>query len=440
MNGKIRRIAALFPFLLCLLICLAILLLSPSPALAQFAGTPDTVDQDQQEATDAAVPLSAEDLNALVAPVALYPDDLLAIVLPAATNPLQIVEAQRFLDKQKADPSLQPDETWDPAIVALLNYPDVVKHMNDDLSWTQDLGNAIMDQQDDVLQAIQTARSAASEAGYLKSNDQQVVVNDNDTIVIKSAEPDVVYVPTYDPAPIVNNTYVSYPPPIYSPPYPAYYAPGATFVAGAVVGAAFMYAFDWHDNDIDIDCCGHGDIDIDNDFNVSRGDVNIGSGNVNIDKTKLQNKFSGKNKAGGQGGMQWSPQKAREKSTVQRKAKTQPTSAGISQKLSGGTGKQNLAKTQGNFKSGKAVERQSQRGQNSLSTTKKTKQQIRQNAGTKKQVQQRQLQSSQKKMQPKQLKQKKGGSFQQMPSRNTAKAHSNRGNRSMGSGGRSRRR
>ena len=75
--------------------------------------------------------------------------------------------------------------------------------------------------------------------------------------------------PTYDPAPIVNNTYVNYPPPVYSDPYPPYYAPAATFFAGAFVGAAFAYGFDW-DND---------DIDIDNDININEGDINIGSGN-----------------------------------------------------------------------------------------------------------------------------------------------------------------
>src|SRR4051812_37069696 len=144
------------------------LLLGPggSQALAQFADVQDpaaevmTADQGGAGSPGAAA-LSADKLRALVAPVALYPDELLAIVLPAATNPLQVVGAQRFLDKQKADSSLQPDPEWDPAILALLNYPQVVKLMNDDLDWTEALGNAVLDQQKDVLSAIQTARASA---------------------------------------------------------------------------------------------------------------------------------------------------------------------------------------------------------------------------------------------------------------------------------------
>ena len=202
-------------------------------ALAQFADVQGEAaapppDDGTGEGAATVATLSADDLRALVAPVALYPDELLAIVLPASTNPLQVVQAQRFLEKQKADSSLQPDPNWDPAIVALLNYPQVIKQLNDDLAWTEQLGNAVMDQQEDVLNAIQAAHSEATDAGYLKSNDQQVVVNDNDNITIQSAQPDVVYVPSYDPQTVVTNNYVNYPPPVYSDPYPAYYAPGAT--------------------------------------------------------------------------------------------------------------------------------------------------------------------------------------------------------------------
>src|SRR6185295_9463754 len=110
--------------------------LSPG-AQAQFAGAAATATTAADDGTGQSSLLTAEELNALVAPVALYPDDLLAIVLPAATNPIQIVEAQRLLDKRASDPNLQPDENWDPSIIALVNYPEVVKKMSDDLSWTQ---------------------------------------------------------------------------------------------------------------------------------------------------------------------------------------------------------------------------------------------------------------------------------------------------------------
>ena len=96
-----------------------------------------------------------EELRKLVAPIALYPDELLAVVLPASTNPLQIVQAQRYLDKRKADQKLQPDANWDPSVLALLNYPEVVSKMNDDLQWTEDLGNAVIDQQKDIMDMIQ---------------------------------------------------------------------------------------------------------------------------------------------------------------------------------------------------------------------------------------------------------------------------------------------
>jgi hypothetical protein len=397
------------------------------PALAQFADVQGGAApaEDAAEASSTVPMLSADELRALVAPVALYPDELLAIVLPAATNPLQVVEAQRFLDKQKADPSLQPDAEWDPAVLALLNYPEVVKQMNDDLDWIQQLGNAVMDQQKDVLDAIQAARGSASEAGYLQSNDQQTVVNEGDNIVIESAQPDVVYVPTYDPAPIVNNTYVNYPPPVYSDPYPPYYAPAATFFAGAFVGAAFAYGFDW-DND---------DIDIDNDIDVSRGDVNIGSGNTidrtNIDKTKIENRFNGDRKANADGKMKWSPEKARAKSTAPRKthAANRPTQANIAKQLGSGTSKANLSGQQ-RVKANKATKQQSQRGNASLGNTKQPKQQLRSNAAQKQQMQQRRAQQPQKQMQQRQLKQKQGGAFQMQPNRQ-AKAQSNRGSRSL---------
>ena len=98
---------------------------------------------------------SAEDLGQLVGPIALYPDDLVGIILPASTNPLQLVQADRFLDKRKADPKLPVDEKWDDAVKSLLNYPDVVKMMSADLDWTSALGEAVVADQGAVLEAIQ---------------------------------------------------------------------------------------------------------------------------------------------------------------------------------------------------------------------------------------------------------------------------------------------
>ncbi len=432
---RIARIASVLTFAV-------LMAIGAGPASqAQFA---DVQDQQAAAPTDAAgdeaaaTTLSADELRALVAPVALYPDELLAIVLPAATNPLQVVEASRFLEQQKSDSSLQPDQNWDPAIIALLNYPQVIKQMNDDLGWTQDLGNAVMDQQEDVLNAIQTARSEASEAGYLQSNDQQhVTVTDNDNITIESAQPDTVYVPTYDPQTVVTNNYVGYPPPVYSDPYPAYYAPVAPFFAGAIVGATFAYAFDWDNDDIDIDCCDGGDIDIDNDINIDRGDINIGSGNTDIDKSKIQNRFNGDHaKAGADGKMKWSPQKARQKSTAARKpAGSKPTSANISKQL------KNPKPAAARVQSGKTAQKQGQRGQGSIAAASKKNPDFKKQSLQKQQLKQRPAQQRQtqqrpnKQLQQKQLKQKQGGAFnQQKLPKKQVKAQSNRGHKSMAGG------
>ena len=190
-------------------------------AEAQFADATSEQATAAGDTSSGGTLLTAEELNTLVAPVALYPDELLAIVLPASTNPIQVVEAQRFLENRAKDPNLQPDEGWDPSVLALINYPDVVKKMSDDIAWCQDLGNAVLDQQDDVLNAIQTARGSASDAGYLQSNDQVTVVNEGDNITVESSDPEVIYVPQYDPAPVVNNNYTNYPPPDLFRPVPA---------------------------------------------------------------------------------------------------------------------------------------------------------------------------------------------------------------------------
>lgn len=397
---------------------LTLLLFLPDGARAQFVDT-----STQAAATgDGAALLTPEELNALVAPVALYPDDLLAIVLPAATNPIQVIEAQRFLDQRKTDESLQPDESWDPSVLALVNYPDVVKKMSDDIAWCQDLGNAVLDQQEDVLNAIQAARGSATDAGYLQSNDQVTVVNEGDNVTIESADPDVIYVPQYDPAPVIYNNYTEYPPPYYGNPYPPYWYPTATFFAGAFVGAAFAYGFDWN----------NGDIDIDNDINISRGDTNIGSGNRvehhNIDKSKLQNKFNGERKAGSDK-MKWSGEKARQNSSATRKAKTgtRPDTANIQKQL----GQKSPAQFQGAGKrDNKVAQRQSERGKQSIAQGSSNAQQMRQNNAGKQEL--RKQQQRQKSPQQHQMRQKsnKGGAFAGQGGRQV-KQQSSRGNRSM---------
>jgi len=190
---------------------------------------------------------SAEAIAELVEPVALYPDDLLAIVLPASTYPLQIVQAQRFLDALASNPSLKPDETWDDSVVALLNYPEVIKLMNDDLDWTAELGQAVLAQQPEVIAAIEGFRRRAFTAGNLKSDDRQVVEVNDDVVYVRPADPKVIYVPYYDPA--LVTVYRPRPAYYYYPrPYPVYYYPypvGYSFASGFFWGVTTYFTLGW---------------------------------------------------------------------------------------------------------------------------------------------------------------------------------------------------
>ncbi len=224
--------------------------------------------------TGAAPQMSAEDLDTLVGRIALYPDDLVAIILPASTNPLQLVQADRFLDKRKADPKLPIDEKWDDSVKALVNYPDVVKMMSGDLDWTSALGEAVVADQGAVLEAIQAFRRRAQAAGNLKSNDKQVVNVDKTVIEIVPANPEVIYVPQYNPTTVVVAGAPAWG--YYPTPYPVYYypyPPGAAFATGLIWGAAIGAAWGggrWGTN------WGGGDININRNTNINTGNINRG--------------------------------------------------------------------------------------------------------------------------------------------------------------------
>jgi hypothetical protein len=213
-------------------------------AFAAAAGAAET----PAEPAPPAAGFSAAELDELVAPIALYPDELLAVALPAATYPLQIVQAARFLEKRKSEPDLEPDEDWDESILALLNYPEVIDLMNQDLDWTWKLGEAVADQQGDVLDAIQVFRAKVDGAGNLESNDKVTVVKETQEnqqiIVIESSSPEVIYVPTYEPSTVVVQQTTPYPY-YYSSPYPYYYRPAAAFWTGMFVGAAIGWGLSW---------------------------------------------------------------------------------------------------------------------------------------------------------------------------------------------------
>jgi hypothetical protein len=198
--------------------------------------------------------VSASELERLVGPIALYPDDLLAIVLPASTFPLQIVEAQRFLQALENDPSLEPDEDWNDAVVALLNYPEVVDLLNEDLDWMWQLGEAVAVQQEDVIAAIESFRDRAYAAGNLKSDDYQIVAQEGETIQITPVQEDVIYVPYYEPERVVvyqpRPVYYYYPRayPVYYYPYPAYH----TFYDSYFWGVTTAFSIGWHSHHLNV--------------------------------------------------------------------------------------------------------------------------------------------------------------------------------------------
>jgi hypothetical protein len=196
--------------------------------------------------------ISVTEIDELVGPVALYPDDLLAIVLPASTYPLQVVEAARFLEELENDSTLVPDEDWDDSIVALLNYPEVIELLNEDLDWTWRLGEAVVGQQSDVIAAIEGFRDRAYAAGNLQSDDYQLVSQEEGTIQITPVQDDVIYVPYYEPEQVVvyqpRPVYYYYPRayPVYYYPYPSYYSFHNHFYRSHFWGVTTAFSIGWH--------------------------------------------------------------------------------------------------------------------------------------------------------------------------------------------------
>jgi hypothetical protein len=217
------------------------------------------------EPAAASAVLSAAELEELVGPVALYPDELLAIVLPASTWPLQIVQASRFLEKHASDPDLKPDEEWDTSILGLLNYPDVVNLMNDDLNWTWQLGEAVTNQQEDLMDAVQDFRAKADGAGNLESNDNVTVTKeteaDKQIIVIESTSTEVIFVPVYQPSTVVVVRTTPFPWRWWGP-WPLYFRPAAVFWTGMFVGSAVGWSMRWGWR-------GHSSINVNRNVNVN---------------------------------------------------------------------------------------------------------------------------------------------------------------------------
>jgi hypothetical protein len=190
---------------------------------------------------------SPQELQQLVAPIALYPDALAAQILAAATYPTQIVEADRWMQRHS---KLKGEELakavdkqdWDPSVKALAQFPSVLENMDKNLSWTSSLGEAYANQPDDVTNAVQTLRSQAEKTGHLNSNEQEKVTTQGSTIIIEPANPQVVYVPAYDPWLVYGVPIVAYPGWY---PVPGIFWGGVGLSFGIGFGIGFFGGFGW---------------------------------------------------------------------------------------------------------------------------------------------------------------------------------------------------
>jgi hypothetical protein len=260
---------------------------STEMALAQVPPAPPNQPAPPGQAAAApaqAEPFKPEEVDALVAPIALYPDDLLAQVLMASTYPLEVVQAARWV---KSNPDLKGDaavkavesQAWDVSVKSLVAFPQILEAMDQKLDWTQRLGDAFLADQKAVLDAVQRLRARAENAGNLKSNEQQKVIVEQaapqQTVIrIEPADPQVIYVPAYNPTVVYGGwAYPAYPP-YYWPPSPYYY-PGGALMAGFAWGVGLAAAGAIYGN------CnwGHGDVNV----NVNKA-VNI---DRDFDRTKV---------------------------------------------------------------------------------------------------------------------------------------------------------
>jgi Protein of unknown function (DUF3300) len=243
----------------------------------------EPVSQEASAPAQAAPKIPNDQLDALVAPIALYPDPLLAQVLAASTYPLEIMQLQQWLAKNKnlKDKALTDavaKQPWDSSVQAMAPIPDLVKRLADDIQWTTDLGNAFLAQQSDVMDAVQRMRAKAKDTGNLKSSEQvkveTKVIESKSVVVIQQSNPEVVYVPSYNPTVVYGPPVYPYPPVSYPPP--GYYAAGMAISFGVGVAMGAAWGGGWGN-------CGWGgnnDITINNNNNYNRN-TNVSGGNRN---------------------------------------------------------------------------------------------------------------------------------------------------------------
>jgi uncharacterized membrane protein YgcG len=201
--------------------------------------------QQQPQETATAALETPEQLQQLVAPIALYPDALVAQILAAATYPTEVVNADRWLQQHanmqgEQFATVVDQQSWDPSVKALTAFPSVLANMDKNLSWTEALGNAYFNQQQDVLDAVQVMRRRAQDAGNLRSTSQEQVVNQGPTIVIEPVDPGICYLPIYDPWVVYGAPLAVYPGYFYDPWY------GPPFISyGPAIRLGFFGGFGW---------------------------------------------------------------------------------------------------------------------------------------------------------------------------------------------------
>ncbi|WP_370885021.1 DUF3300 domain-containing protein [Caballeronia sp. RCC_10] len=260
-----------------------VLALAATLAAAPFAVLHAPPVYAQAQGNAPAQKLTNQQLDALVAPVALYPDALLAQVLMASTYPQDIEAAAQW---SKANSNIKGDdavkavqsEPWDPSVQSLVAFPQALATMASKIDWVTQLGNAFVAQPSDVMDSVQRLRRAAQTAGNLKTTEQQQVVVEQSTIQIVPANPQVVYVPTYNPTVVYGAwPYPAYPP-VYVPPPPGYaiatgFATGLAFGAGIAVANSLWGNCDWNRGNVNVNVNRYNNINVNNRINANSNNV-----------------------------------------------------------------------------------------------------------------------------------------------------------------------
>ena len=253
-----------------------------SSFLVQAQEAPQAESQ-EMTTTEEAPKIPNDQLDSLVAPIALYPDDLLAQTLAASTYPLEVMQLDQWMDKNKnlKDKALADavaKQPWDPSVQSMAAFPDVVQRMAENIQWMTDVGNAVLAQQKDVMDAVQRMRAKAQGTGNLKTGSEQKVEtkttqSGQQVIVVEQANPEAVYVPSYDPEVVYGAAPAEYP--YYPYSYPGY-QPGTALAWGTAIAVGGAWANNWGNCDWD-----DGDVNINNNNNFNKNynkNVNKGTG------------------------------------------------------------------------------------------------------------------------------------------------------------------